>query len=114
MLVLHIFIINTTTRRFFIKKLYTTEARYPAYLGILAISNALSRNILSEAVPLVKSLKSHMILKASFTYNPAQNICNKIGNSSKTGEDKKSLISTLACFFYGYCQSLISGRENRH
>ena len=32
------------------------------------------------------------------TYNPGQNIWNKIEKSTKTGQDKKSLISTLACF----------------
>ena len=31
-------------------------------------------------------------------YNPGQNIWNKIEKPSKTGEDKKSLISTFACF----------------
>ena len=30
--------------------------------------------------------------------NPGQNIWNKIEKSSKTGQDKKSLISTFACF----------------
>ena len=29
--------------------------------------------------------------------NPGQNIWNKIEKSSKTGQDKKSLISTFAC-----------------
>ena len=31
-------------------------------------------------------------------YNPSQNIWNRIGKSSKSGRDKKSLISTFACF----------------
>ena len=31
-------------------------------------------------------------------YNPGQNIWNRIEKSSKTGQDKKSLISTFACF----------------
>ena len=31
-------------------------------------------------------------------YNPGQNIWNKIENSSKTGQDKKSLIFTFAYF----------------
>ena len=31
-------------------------------------------------------------------YNSGQNIWNKIENSSKTGQDKKSLISAFACF----------------
>ena len=31
-------------------------------------------------------------------YNPAQNIWNKIEKSNKTGQDKKSLTSTFACF----------------
>ena len=30
--------------------------------------------------------------------NPGQNILNKIEKSSKTGQDKKSLITTFACF----------------
>ena len=30
--------------------------------------------------------------------NPMQNIWNKLEKSSKTGQDKKSLISTFACF----------------
>ena len=40
-------------------------------------------------------------------YNPGQNIWNKIEKSSKTGQDKKSLISTFACFLI----TLIPGRE---
>ena len=32
------------------------------------------------------------------TYNPMQNILNKLEKSSKTGQDKKNLISTFACF----------------
>ena len=32
------------------------------------------------------------------TYNHGENIWNKIEKSSKTGQDKKSLISTFACF----------------
>ena len=32
-------------------------------------------------------------------YNPGQNIWKKIEKSSKTGQDKKSLISAFACFF---------------
>ena len=31
-------------------------------------------------------------------YNPGKNIWNKIEKSSKIGQDKKSLISTFACF----------------
>ena len=31
-------------------------------------------------------------------YNPGQNMWNKIEKSSKTGQVKKSLISTFACF----------------
>ena len=30
--------------------------------------------------------------------DPMQNIWNKLEKSSKTGQDKKSLISTFACF----------------
>ena len=33
-----------------------------------------------------------------FSYNPRQNIWNKIEKPSKTGQVKKSLISTFACF----------------
>ena len=32
------------------------------------------------------------------TYNPGQDIWNKIDNSSKTGQGKKSLVYTFACF----------------
>ena len=32
-------------------------------------------------------------------YNPGQSIWNKIEKSSKTGQDKKSLISTFTCFW---------------
>ena len=32
------------------------------------------------------------------SYNPMQNTWNKPGKSSKTGQDKKSMISTFACF----------------
>ena len=40
------------------------------------------------------------ILKLTLTliYNPGQNIWNKIEKYSKIGQDKKSLISTFACF----------------
>ena len=34
----------------------------------------------------------------AITCNPGQNVWNKIEKSSKTGQDKKSLISTFACF----------------
>ena len=49
-------------------------------------------------------------------YNPGQNIWNKIDESSKTGQDKKRLISTFSHFlnaiakfnfWKGVCQSLI-------
>ena len=33
-----------------------------------------------------------------FTYNSMQNVWNKLEKSSKTGQGKKSLISTFACF----------------
>ena len=33
-----------------------------------------------------------------FTYNPMQSIWNRLEKSSKTGQGKKSLISTFACF----------------
>ena len=39
-------------------------------------------------------LKSHIPRR---TFNPGQNIWNKRKKSSKTGQDKKSLISTFAC-----------------
>ena len=49
------------------------------------------------------------------SYNPGQNIWNKIDKSSKTGHGKKSLISTFAGFFFDcYYQSLIFGRETEH
>ena len=32
------------------------------------------------------------------TYNPVQNIWNKIDKSTKIGQDKKSLVSTFTCF----------------
>ena len=32
-------------------------------------------------------------------YNPGQSIWSKIEKSSKTGQDKKSLMSTFACFY---------------
>ena len=32
------------------------------------------------------------------TYNPMQNIWNKLEKSSKTGQDKKRLISIFVCF----------------
>ena len=47
------------------------------------------------------------------TYNPGQSIWNKIEKSSKTGEVKKSLISTFACFWTAIA-SLVSGRETGH
>ena len=42
-----------------------------------------------------KVLEIHRII----AYNSGQNIWNKIEKSSKTGSDKKSLISTFECFF---------------
>ena len=47
-------------------------------------------------------------------YNPGQNISNKAEKPSKSGQDKKSLISTFAYFFNCYCQSLIGGTETGH
>ena len=32
-------------------------------------------------------------------YNPAQNIWNKMEESTKTGQDKESLVYILACLF---------------
>ena len=43
----------------------------------------------------LKQASSKLIL---FIYNPGQNIWNKIEKSSKIGQEKKSLISTFACF----------------
>ena len=45
-------------------------------------------------------LRKNLVLYvcSSDTYNPGQSIWNKIEKSSKTGHDKKSLISTLAYF----------------
>ena len=40
-----------------------------------------------------------------------KNISGKIEKSSKIRQDKKSLISTCACFFNCYCQSLVSEGE---
>ena len=64
----------------------------------------------------------HLLLYLSFKkqergtllsfYNPEQDIWNKIEKSSKTGQDKKSLIPTFA--FDCYCKSLISGKEAGH
>ena len=54
-------IFNTAARSFLARHLETTDARslwYPSYLGFLVILNALSGNILSEAVFLAKSLRS--------------------------------------------------------
>ena len=48
------------------------------------------------------------------SYNPWQNIWNKIEKSSKTGQGKKSSISLFCMFFDCYCQSLNSGRETGH
>ena len=47
-------------------------------------------------------------------YNPERNIWRKIDKSSKTRQDKKSLISFLRVFFYCFYESLISGRETGH
>ena len=41
---------------------------------------------------------------AVVTYNPGQNIWNKIEKSSKTGQEKKSLISNFACFLTATAQ----------
>ena len=43
------------------------------------------------------------------TYNPGQNIWNKIEKSSRARQNKKILIFTFAGFFDWYCQSWISG-----
>ena len=42
--------------------------------------------------------KDHNSGRKHGNYNPGQNISNKIEKSSKTGQIKKSLISTFACF----------------
>ena len=41
---------------------------------------------------------SSQLPKWWISYNPGQNFLNKIEKSSETGQHKKSLISTLACF----------------
>ena len=38
------------------------------------------------------------ILEFILNYNPGQSIWSRIEKSSKTGQDKKSLMSTFACF----------------
>ena len=56
-----IILFSTTPPAFLSKNLSTTEGSphcHPSYFGFSAILNALSCNILSEAVLLVKSLKS--------------------------------------------------------
>ena len=64
--------IATPPEDFLSKNLLAIEARtlcYPSYFGFIAILNAVSRNISSEAVLLVKSLKisiGHVMLKTSF------------------------------------------------
>ena len=52
-----------------------------------------------------------IVKKKIASYNFRQNIWNRIEKLSKSRQEKKSLISTFACFFDCYCQSLISGRE---
>ena len=41
---------------------------------------------------------SSQIFLKDFVYNPGQNIWNKIEKSSKTGQKKKILMTTVACF----------------
>ena len=43
---------------FFLQTIETRSHWYPSYFGFLAITNALSRNALFEAILLGKSLKS--------------------------------------------------------
>ena len=50
--------------------------------------------LLSSAT--IKLLHHHFVRNSS--NNPGQNIWNKVEKSSKTGQVKKSLISTFACF----------------
>ena len=53
----------------------------------------------------------HFTWYSPSTYNPGQNIWNKIDKSSKTGQDKKSLISTFACFLTATAKvSFLEGR----
>ena len=40
----------------------------------------------------------HFFARNNWIHNPGQNIWNKIEKPSTTGQDKKSLISTFACF----------------
>ena len=44
----------------------------------------------------------YLVLKCRYillrTYNPMQNVRNKLANSSKIGQDKKSLVFPFACF----------------
>ena len=44
------------------------------------------------------------------TYNPGQNIWQKVKRYNKTGQGFKNIISNFACFFDSYCQRLVSGR----
>ena len=48
-----------------------------------------------------------------FVYNPGQNIWNKIEKSSKTGQGKKSLISTFACFLTATATAKVKFLEGR-
>ena len=52
--------------------------------------------------------------KKTVGYNLGQGIWNKIEKSNKTGQDKKSLISTFCVFFDCYWQSLFCGGEAAH
>ena len=51
-------------------------------------------------------------LSSVLNYNPMQKIWNKLEKSSKSGQDKKSLISTFACFLTATAK--FSGRETGH
>ena len=44
------------------------------------------------------AVKDYVLLKVLNAYNAGQNIWDIIEKSSKTGQDKKSLTSTFACF----------------
>ena len=54
---------------------------------------------INNKITITKLTKKNCAMTSSVLgYNPGQDIWNKTEKSSKTGQDKKSLISTFACF----------------
>ena len=65
---------------------------------MVIIIKGTGRNLKWEKLKGINSMNKVGKFEKILIYNTRQNIWGKIEKSSKTGQDKKNLISTFACF----------------